>query len=151
MGAAEDLFLGYWNSGGSDVVLRNNEGGVLGGGRADGSSGVWRVGDVTVSQAVANNAINAAQEQKLSTFGTPNHQPSTSNRRRPDRSILLLSVCPEHANANGGRLSVCVQGSTQRTCTRTQWAWLLVTSTTTDSQRPVSAGTLGLACDRCRL
>ena len=84
-GAAEDLFLGYWNSGGSDVVLRNNEGGVLGGGRADGSSGVWRVGDVTVSQAVANNAINAAQEQKLSTFGTPN-QPSTINRRRPDNS-----------------------------------------------------------------
>ena len=84
-GAAEDLFLGYWNSGGSDVVLRNNEGGVLGGGRAEGSSGVWRVGDVTVSQAVANNAINAAQEQKLSTFGTPN-QPSTSttNRRRPE-------------------------------------------------------------------
>ena len=79
-GAAEDLFLGYWNSGGSDVVLRNNEGGVLGGGRADGSSGVWRVGDVTVSQAVANNAINAAQEQKLSTFGTPN-QPAAARQQ----------------------------------------------------------------------
>ena len=90
-GAAEDLFLGYWNSGGSDVVLRNNEGGVLGGGRAEGGSGVWRVGDVTVSQAVANNAINAAQEQKLSTFGTAqppaiSHQPppgGQTNRSRP--------------------------------------------------------------------
>ena len=124
------------------MVLRNNEGGVLGGGRAEGGSGVWRVGDVTVSQAVANNAINAAQEQKLSTFGTPNHQQPASGYKC--RSILLLSVCPEHAN--GGRLSVCVQGSTQRTCTRTQWAWPWVTSTTTDSQRPVSAATVGLGC-----
>ena len=110
--AAEDLFLGYWNSGGSDVVLRNNEGGVLGGGRADGSSGVWRVGDVTVSQAVANNAINAAQEQKLSTFGThpspatnhhqvlsgqANHLPPTTdlkeaNWRRPDLPSTALWV-----------------------------------------------------------
>ena len=88
-GAAEDLFLGYWNSGGSDVVLRNNEGGVLGGGRAEGGSGVWRVGDVTVSQAVANNAINAAQEQKLSTFGAPN-QPSTTNRRRPQQQLATV-------------------------------------------------------------
>ena len=92
-GAAEDLFLGYWNSGGSDVVLRNNEGGVLGGGRAEGGSGVWRVGDVTVSQAVANNAINAAQEQKLSTFGTPNHQPPAINHQ-PAAARQQLSTVP---------------------------------------------------------
>jgi hypothetical protein len=61
----EDLFLGYWNSGGSDVVLRNANG-VLG---AKNNEGGWRVGDVTTSQAVRNHEPNVAQEQKTSSFG----------------------------------------------------------------------------------
>ena len=61
----EDLFLGYWNSGGSDVVLRNSEG-VLG---AKNREGGWTVGDVTTSLSVRLKHKNLAQEQKTSEFG----------------------------------------------------------------------------------
>ncbi len=66
----EDLFLGYWNSGGSDVVLRNANG-VLG---TKNGEGGWQVGQVTTSLSVRNNEPGVAETQMTSNFGiSPDH------------------------------------------------------------------------------
>jgi hypothetical protein len=62
----EDLFLGYWDSGGSDILLRNSDAGVLGGKNGEGG---WRVGDVSKSLQAKMQNEDLAQHQKASGFG----------------------------------------------------------------------------------
>eukprot|EP01050_Picozoa_sp_SAG11_P009041 SAG11_NODE_827_length_6974_cov_4.300945_3_plen_403_part_00 len=61
-----DLYLGYWNSDGSDMILRNDGKGVLGG---KGGEGGWRVGEVTLSGYVKSGDKQlAAKHQRTSSF-----------------------------------------------------------------------------------